>query len=363
MEDLLLIPGPVQLSPAVLEALARQPLAHTSPEFIGSFGSSLDMLGKIFLSKTAQPMIVSGSGTLAMECAISNLIEPGDKALVVSSGYFGDRFQPLIERHGGEVTLLSVEAGEAPSAEAAETMLEHGGYRLMTVTHVDTSTGVATDIKRFAEIARRHNVLLVVDSVCGIGGMEFRMDEWDVDLCLTGSQKALAAPAGLAILMIGQRALERFHARKEPSRSYYADWAQWLPIMKAYSECRPAYFATPAVNLFSALEATLREILAEGIENRWARHKQMSSFFKDELEQLGFEAVPSGRAVAATTMSAYYYGKLADSTLCSKVKNRGVTLAGGIHKDIKDRYFRVGHMGNVTESQLEQALKAIKSCL
>ena len=142
----------------------------------------------------------------------------------------------------------------------------------MTITHVDTSTGVITDVKALARPAQQYGALVVVDGVCSVAGEELRMGEWGVDLALTASQKAIGVPPGLALVVAGPRALEAFKARKTPVVNYYADWANWLPIMEAYEARKPAYFGTPAVNLVYALNVSLGQILAEGMDARFARH-------------------------------------------------------------------------------------------
>ncbi len=128
------------------------------------------------------------------------------------------------------------------------------GAKVLTITQVDTSTGVLAPVKEYAALARRYGALVVVDGVCAVGGQEFRQTEWDVDICLTASQKALAVPPGLALVMVRPRALEVFNKRKAPVSSYYADWTQWLPVMQAYMDRKPAYFATPPVNLIVVSE-------------------------------------------------------------------------------------------------------------
>src|SRR3712207_5185311 len=158
-----MIPGPVEFDPEVLRALGTKTASHVAPEFISVFGRALKKVREVCLAPSAQPFVVAGSGTLAMELAAANLVEPGERALVVNTGYFSDRMAKILERHGAEVTHVRAPPGEVPSAGEVETHLARGGFKLMTVTHVDTSTGVLAPAEALVKAARKHGVLAVVD--------------------------------------------------------------------------------------------------------------------------------------------------------------------------------------------------------
>src|SRR5215510_11248635 len=269
---LLMIPGPIEFEPAVLAALGAPTTGHVAPDFIETFGQALERMREIFMSPDGQPFIVAGSGTLAMDLAGANLIEPGDRALVINTGYFSDRFATLLERYGAQVTQVNAAVGARPSLEEVEKLLNVESFKLMTVTHVDTSTGVLTDVAGLADLARRYETLIVVDGVCSVAGEELRMAEWGVDVVLTASQKAISVPPGLALLVAGPRAMAAFKARRTPVASYYADWNNWLPIMQAYESRKAAYFATPAVNLAWPRNATVGQPLGCGLVARVRRH-------------------------------------------------------------------------------------------
>jgi alanine-glyoxylate transaminase/serine-glyoxylate transaminase/serine-pyruvate transaminase len=229
----------------------------------------------------------------------------------------------------------------------------------MEVTQVDTSTGVLVEVAALGPLARRYESLCVVDGVCATGGEEFYQGEWEIDLCLTASQKALGVPPGLAILMVGPRALEAFRGRRSPVVSYYADFANWLPIMQAYEARKGSYFGTPPVNLISV---SLEGILCEGMAARFRRHRLLSEAFKAGLEALGLKQVPEPE-VAAHTLSAIYYPEGIDNRLLAQMKERGVVVAGGLHPEIRERYFRVGHMGSVNGSDILATLGALEGGL
>lgn len=358
-----MIPGPVEFEPEVLQALGAPTLGHTDPAFIATFGRALKRLREVCLAPGAQPFVVAGSGTLAMELAVANLVEPGERALVVNTGYFSDRMAKILERHGAEVTHVRAPPGDVPSLEEVEKHLARGGFKLMTVTHVDTSTGVLAPAEALAGAARRHGVLAVVDGVCATAGERFHQDAWGADVYLTASQKAVGVPPGLALLTVGPRALEAWRKRRAPVASVYADWAEWLPIMEAYEAGKPSYFATPPVNLVHALDVSLGQILAEGLEARFARHRRMAKAFRAGWKALGLRLLPVSEAVAANTLSAVYYPEGVDAALVGGVRGQGIVMAGGLHPELKARYFRVGHMNRVGPTDVLAAVGAVERAL
>ncbi|HEX9090175.1 MAG TPA: aminotransferase class V-fold PLP-dependent enzyme, partial [Anaerolineales bacterium] len=301
---LLMIPGPIEFEPAVLAAMGEPTTSHVAPVFIEAFGQALQNMRLVFDSPAGQPLVLAGSGTLAMDCAGSNLVEPGDKALVVDTGYFSERFAMLLERYGAQVTRISSSPGSRPELGRIKSALESDAYKLMTITHVDTSTAVLAEVQQIAALARPSGTLVVVDGVCSVAGEELHMDAWGIDLTLTASQKAVGVPPGLALLMIGPRALEAFHNRTRPVLNYYADWSNWLPIIQAYEARQASYFGTPAVNLIFALNISLGQILAEGMSKRYARHIAISQACKAGLEALGLGQVPTRPEYAAHTLTA-----------------------------------------------------------
>ncbi len=363
---LLMIPGPIEFSPEVLRAMGASTTSHLAPNFMEAFGQALERMRDVFLAPGGKPFVVAGSGTLAMDMAAANLVEPGDRALVVNTGYFGDRFATILQRYGAEVVqVLPPEVGDVPPLAEVEAALEQaaeGGqaFKLMTITHVDTSTAVMADVRSLAAVGRRHGVLVVVDGVCSVAGEVLRPEEWGVDLTLTASQKALGVPPGLALLVASHRAMDAFYRRKVEVGSYYSDWTQWLPIMEAYEARRPGYFGTPPVNLIWALNVSLGQILDEGLEVRFARHRRLSAAFKAGIDALGMRQVPVRPEVAANTLSAPYYPEGVDASLLAHISREGVMLAGGLHSAIRARYFRIGHMGAVTASDILSTLGAIE---
>jgi alanine-glyoxylate transaminase/serine-glyoxylate transaminase/serine-pyruvate transaminase len=218
-------------------------------------------------------------------------------------------------------------------------------------------------VKGLAALGRAHDVLVVVDGVCSVAGEEMYQKDWGIDLTLTASQKAIGVPPGLALVMAGPRAMAAFHQRTHRVSNYYADWTRWLPIMESVESRTPLYFGTPPVNHIWALSVSLGQILEEGMEARFARHRKLSGAFKAAITALGMTQVPVRPEVTATTLTAPYYPEGVDASLLGQIGKAGVILAGGLYPQIKTRYFRVGHMGAVTASDILVTVGAIEAGL
>jgi alanine-glyoxylate transaminase/serine-glyoxylate transaminase/serine-pyruvate transaminase len=307
----------------------------------------------------AQPFVVAGSGTLAMDMAVHNLLDPGQRALVVETGFFSERMALMLERRGVEVVRLSAEPGGVPL------VTDIGDVDAVFVTHVDTSTGVRADVERIAAQVRGTRALLVVDGVCATGGEPLRMAELAVDVYLTASQKALGLPPGLALLVASARAIEaRARLRVAPPLSL--DWEAWRPIHEAYEAGRPSYFATPATPLVRGLAVGLREILESregglvGVEAAWARHARVGAALRRAWAAMGLRMLPHA-GLEANTLSAIWLPDGADATLPARVAARGALVAGGLLPALRTRYFRVGHMGWTTTRPelLELVVRAV----
>jgi alanine-glyoxylate transaminase/serine-glyoxylate transaminase/serine-pyruvate transaminase len=234
------------------------------------------------------------------------------------------------------------------------------------VTHVDTSTAVVAPLQQVAAILRaaNPNIVICADSVAGLGGETLRMSEWDIDYVMTGSQKAIGVPAGLSISVARPRALAAAKNRKTPVRFTYVSWAKWTPVMQSYMDEKVSYFATPAVGLVFALETGLRIHLANGgSEARFREHALVAGAFRAALAALGLRTVASTPALSAATLTGIYYPEgINGDTLRAAIKTHGAIVAGGLHKLIGPRYFRVGHMGySVYGGRVEHVLRAVNA--
>lgn len=361
---LLMIPGPIEFEPKVLQALGAPTTSHVAPNFIESFGNCIALMRKVWLTSTGQPFVVAGTGTFAMEMAAANLIEPNDNVLVVSTGYFGERFAEISKRYGANVTILASEVGNVVDLADIEKALSSKKYKLMTITHVDTSTGVLVNPKPIAELAKKYDTLSILDGVCSVAGEEIQQEAWGIDVVLTASQKAIGVPPGLALLVVSQKAMEIFKNRKTPVGNYYADFNNWLPIMQAYENRQSSYFGTPPVNLIAALEVSLQQIVAEGMEHRFSRHKKIATAFREAMIALGLKLLPIHKSLSANTLTAVYFPEnIIGSTFLGHISKNDIILAGGLLPSHKILYFRVGHMGSVNNNDIIAVIAAIESAL
>ena len=359
-----MIPGPIEFESNVLQAMGAPTTSHVAPNFIESFANSIELMRKVWLTEKGQPFIVSGSGTLAMDMAVVNLIEPNDNVLVISTGYFGERYAEICKRYGAKVSILKSEVGGIVSLDEIEKKLSEKNYKLLTMTHVDTSTGVLIDPKPIAKLADKHNTLSILDGVCSVAGEEIRQEEWGIDIVLTASQKAVGVPPGLALLIASEKAMTTFKSRKTPVLNYYADFSNWLPIMNAYENRKPSYFGTPPVNLIAALEISLQNIINEGIEKRFNRHKKMAKAFREAMLSLDLEILPINKKNAANTLTAIYYPKnINPSEFLGQIGKNNVIVAGGLLPTHKTQYYRVGHMGSVNKNDVLSTIAAIENSL
>lgn len=350
---LLMIPGPIEVSDAVLEAASSRPASHVSAGLIGAFSRALHAMREVWLADdTHLPFAVAGGGTLAMESAAHNLTEPGDRTLVVNTGYFADRMAEMLRRRGVEVVQVHAELGAVPELPEVERVLvEQGPFKVLFATHVDTSTSARTDPAALAALARQHGALSCFDGVCATAGERFEQRRWGADVYFTASQKAIGLPPGLALWVVSPAALAaRDHLRVAPPM--VLDWRCWSPVMEAYLDRRPSYFSTPATTLIPALDVGLHEILARGptaaaaMQISFAQHRRAAQAMRAGWQALGLRSLTHDPAHTAHTLSALYYPDGVDASLLPRIAGHGAIVAGGLHPACRDRYFRVGHMGD-----------------
>jgi aspartate aminotransferase-like enzyme len=354
---LTMIPGPTPVHPRILDALAEPTISHVAPRFVECQRECLARLREVVMTTVGSPFVVAGSGTLAMEMALVNLLPPGGRLLVVSHGYFGDRWVELAAAFGVECEHLRAEWGSHVPPEELQRRLVAGPVDAVAVTHVDTSTGTAAPLADYAEILRGHEALWILDGVCATAGMEERFDDWGIDMLVTGAQKALGAPPGVAIAVASPRAMEARRSRERIS-AYSADLLRWQPIMEDPSR----YFSTPAVNEVFALREALRLVLEEGLEPRFVRHARIAAAVRAGLATLGLEPF-TGAACRADTLSVVSYPEgVDDARFRASMAERGVVVAAALGP-IAGRAFRMGHMGNIGADEVYRTLDAVEESL
>jgi len=356
-ETLTMIPGPTPVHPRILSALSKPTVSHVAPAFVETFRKALSDFRALGQSAAAQPFLVSGGGTLSMEIALVNLVSPGESVLVVSQGYFGDRYGDVASAFGIRADVLRSEWGRAVSPAELEARLSKGPYAAVTITHVDTSTGTAAPVEAYCDLLRGRKELVILDGVCATGGVDEPFDTWGLDVLLTAAQKAIGAPPGLALCLFSPRAMERRRARASVP-AYYADILRWLPVMEDPGK----YFATPCVNEMVALAEALRIIHEEGLPARFARHQRIGRAVRAGLEALGLTLVTAPDC-RADTLSVVFYPKGAEDVPFRKeMASRGVVVAGCLGP-LAGKAFRMGHMGNIGPGEVAKALSAVEESL
>jgi aspartate aminotransferase-like enzyme len=356
-EKLLMIPGPSPVHPRIINSLSLPTVSHVSPVLVGELKEALANLKKIVFCEKGEPFIVAGAGTLAMEMAILNTVEKNESFLVLSQGFFGERMGQIAQSFGLDCDIVECEWGKAVLPEKLEKKLTEKEYAAVTATHVDTCTGACAPVKDYAEILKKHDALYIMDGVCATGGIEERMDDWEVDVVLTAAQKCFGAPPGLSILVLSEKAMDKRRSM-ERIPAYYSDVLRWLPIMKDPSK----YFSTPCVNEIRAFYESTKIILEEGIERRFLRHERVAKAIRAALVELGFSLFTQEPFLADTLSVAKYPEGVEDKSFRSTYYENGIVVAGGLG-ETAGKVFRMGHMGNLSVSQVYFALDALERTL
>ena len=357
MEKLVMIPGPTPVVRSIQDEMGREIQAFGDPRFVSDYKEVIDSLGHMVGCKGAS-FVVAGTGTLAMEMAIANVTKPGDNVLIISHGFFGDRFIEICERKDLQVDMLQSEWGKILPLTEIEAKLKEKYYATVTVTHVDTSTGVRAPIQDIGELLTQYpDTIYIVDGVCATGAEIENMAEMHIDILFTATQKAFGVCPGLFMLWASEKALAR---RKSFAKipEYYVDFLKWLPVM----EDPRKYFATPAINLVWALKESVRIIKEEGLKSRYERHEKHARAVQKALETVGFKilAEPAHRAV--TLSNVIYPDGVNDLAFRAKLYELGVMVAGGLGP-YAGKMFRLGHMGNITMHDLVAVLSVIEQAL
>lgn len=346
----LFIPGPVEVSAKTFAAFSKPMMGHRSGDFKKLYGRIQPRLQELFMTK--QPVFLSTSSAWGvMEGAIRNLVGSG-RVLNCMCGAFSDKWLDVSKRCGKEAVGLQVEWGQPIRGEQIREHLKQGGFEAVTVIHNETSTGVMSPIAEIAEAVREFpEVQLIVDSVSSFSVVPLPMDELGIDVLLTGSQKALAMPPGLALFSVSQKGLER--AAKTAGRGYYFDFVEFQK-----NQAEDMTPSTPSISHIYALESKLEDIFNEGITNRHARHAATNALVHDWVRSNGFEFfAPEGYRSKSLTCVANNRGVDVASMLV-KLKEQGFIIDGGYGK-LKGKTFRISNMGDETVESVSEVLSAI----
>ncbi|MBV2122115.1 MAG: alanine--glyoxylate aminotransferase family protein [Candidatus Thiodiazotropha taylori] len=279
-------PGPSDVHPRILQALARPTIGHLDPVFVDMMEQTKSLLQYAFQTENALTMPVSAPGSAGMETCFVNLVEPGDKVIVCQNGVFGGRMKENVERCGGTAIMVEDEWGKAVDLEKVEAALQsNSDAKVLAFVHAETSTGARSDAKELVELAHRHDCLTIVDSVTSLGGSELKVDEWGIDSIYSGTQKCLSCAPGISPISFSERALDKVRNRSSKVQSWFLD----LNLVMGYwgGGQKRAYHHTAPVNGLYGLHEALCILQNEGLENSWARHRKMHNALKAGLEAMG----------------------------------------------------------------------------
>ena len=354
-KNYLLTPGPTPVPPEILLNMARPIIHHRTPQFQAILKEIFENLKYVFQTKN-DVLVFTSSGTGAMEASVVNLLSPGDTALVVQGGKFGERFTELCRACGINTTIIDVEWGKAVDPSVIEKELKKNAQiKAVFTTLCETSTGVVNDIKTIGQVVKNYAAALVVDAISGLGAVEFKTDEWNVDVAVAGSQKGLMVPPGLAFCSVSPKAWDLNFQSKCPK--YYFDFKA---AKKALEKTDTPF--TPAVSLMIGLNEALKIIKQETLENILARHKKLARAIKEAIKALGLELfapAASADAVTAVKVPAGIDGGKLVKTMRDKY---GVGIAGG-QGGLKGKIFRIAAMGYMTEFDIIVAISCLEMVL
>ena len=344
----------------VLSAAVQPNIGFASPEFNSAMKNSLEGFRYVTGSDSSYtPFILPGSGTVAMESVMS-FIPRGSRILVVSNGVFGDRWEAIMSRYPLILKVLRAEAGKAVSTGEIEHEVSSGRYFAVAMTQVETSTGVRLDVESVAKAVRNHADLVIVDGVASIGGETMKASQWGIDVCLTASQKALGAQAGAGLLVASPSAMEKL--KGESISGYFADLRNWSDIMNKFLAGGGGYFATPPIGTVFSIQKSMDLIRSETMEARVRRHEICSQAFRAGINHLGLEILASEK-LRSNTVSGVMVDGISIPDFLQRCMKKGVEFGAGVHPSVRNRYFRVGHMGWVQPAHIITALNAIESSL
>ncbi len=354
-KNYLLTPGPTPLPPQVCEAMARPIIHHRTPQFQAVLKEAFDGLKFIYQTKN-DVFIMASSGTGAMETAVVNLLSPGDTAVVAEAGKFGERWTELCKAYGINAEVIKTPWGQAPSPKEIKARIEAVKPKAVFATLCETSTGAAADIKAIGEVVKATDAVLVVDAISGLGAIDIQTDNWSVDVVVSGSQKGLMLPPGLAFLSVSPKAWNLVGQSKCPK--YYFDLKS---AKKALDKTDTAY--TPAVTLIIALNEALKMMKQDGLENIFARHKKMADATRAALQALGMELFTTPDAKSDAVTAAKVPQGIDGEKLVKTMRDTyGVTIAGG-QSELKGKVVRIAHMGFIEEFDIIVGISCLEKVL
>jgi serine---pyruvate transaminase len=352
----LFTPGPTPVPPQVLEAMSRPIIHHRSSDFREILQRTFDRLGEVYRTD-GDVLVFTSSGTGGMESAISNLTRPGDRVVVVSAGHFGERWAAMAGNFGCDVDTIQYEWGESPTADdLAGRLAETGGAKVVFLTHSETSTGVVADVQALAAAAKEAGALVVVDAVSSLGAVPLETDAWGLDAVVSGSQKALMTPPGLAFVSVSQAAWRRREQGDLPR--FYFDWERTRKAQE-----RPQAAFTPAVSLVAGLDVAMGLLLEKGVEAAFDHHARLGRACREGVKAMGLELFSPDDDRSAVVTAVKVPEGIDSTELVATLRERfGITIAAG-QGELTNQIFRIGHIGYMDVFDISAALAGVELAL
>ena len=361
---ILMTPGPTEVSAEALKQLAQPMKPHFGKEWVELYSDVIAKL-KIVFNTDNDIIVLTASSSAAIECAISSVIEPGEKVLICHNGFFAERIKEIVISWGGEPVLLYESFYQAIYPMEVEKVLNtNKSIRSIVWVHNETSTGVVNPVKAICKIANEQKIISIVDSVSGIGGSDFQADNWNVDIAITGSQKCLEAPAGLSFLSVSNNAWEKIHSRKSVINGWYLNLNNINDYREKWADWHPQGPNTASVSLYLALNASLDKIIQEGLNERIDRHKRMAFAFRQSIKSLGLKLFANELAASNTLTSFLLDKNINAPRLLELMENEHNIILAGDLGYVDKQLIRVGHMGiTASKEYLSPTLVALEKTL
>ena len=355
-------PGPSDVAPSVLSAMAQPLVGHLDPTFINMMEEIKGMLRKVFLTENEMTFPISGTGSAGMEFCFANLVEPGDEVVIGINGVFGTRMAEVAKRCGAIVTKVETDWGRIIEPQAvAETLSSVKNPKLVAIVHAETSTGALTPVEEISKLVHDAGALLLIDTVTSLGGCPVRIDEWNVDAVYSGTQKCLSCPPGLSPVSLSARAMEKIKSRKDSVQSWYLD----VNLLANYwGDGARVYHHTAPISMNYALHESLRLILEEGLENRWDRHKSNHLRLRAGLDELGLVlTAQEGHRLWQLNAVGVPEGTDEAGIRTTLLNEHGIEIGPGLGP-LQGKVWRVGLMGHSSSPEnVDRFLSALKSLL
>lgn len=352
---LLMIPGPIPVHPRVFRAMSMKIMPHRGEEFNKLFMEQSERMKKLFKTNN-DVFLMAGSGTAAMDAAIANIIQPGDKVLCITSGKFGERFRDIVKSYKGTVVELKYEWGSPINIEDVKKALEKNPFiKAVTMVHNETSTGVRNPVAEIGKIVRNTKALLVVDTISSLGGDNIEVDNWGIDICASGSQKCIGLPPGMCFISVSQKAWDVIE--KTDATCYY------LSLKKYKNNKYKAPFTQP-VSMTYGLKEALDIIDEYGLENWIKKHENLAKATREAAKALGLKLFPQDEKTCSNTVTSIKVPEGIDGLELIKLmrEKHDIIIAGG-QDHLKGKIIRIGHMGSITEKEIISTVACLQMAL